>query len=189
MLRSGKEITQVAAEDKSVTLQTASFTVIEIGYNKIQNSTNLHSLAFQRYDYKYLDLSVRGVLRSADICSPLRSVILCGFCKHRDSLTAVNMQITVSSLKWYLQLPPNIGNFYQIMRRRQKTAIFKTLISVRIYFMTVSNEGLTALTFYSLLLAWCTIRFNIQQLYALPTLYLCVLYLSENKQRLVPLTA
>ena len=32
-------------------------------------------------------------------------------------------------------------------------------------------------------------QFNIQQLYAMPTLYLCVLYLSENKQRLVPLTA
>jgi hypothetical protein len=32
-------------------------------------------------------------------------------------------------------------------------------------------------------------QFNIQQLYALPTLYFCVLYLSENKQRLVPLTA
>jgi len=32
-------------------------------------------------------------------------------------------------------------------------------------------------------------QFSIQQLYALPTLYLCVLYLSENKQRLVPLTA
>ena len=31
--------------------------------------------------------------------------------------------------------------------------------------------------------------FNIQQLYVLPTLYLCVLYLSENKQRLVPLTS
>jgi hypothetical protein len=30
-------------------------------------------------------------------------------------------------------------------------------------------------------------QFKIQQLYALPTLYLCVLYLSENKQRLVPL--
>ena len=30
---------------------------------------------------------------------------------------------------------------------------------------------------------------NIQQLYVLPTLYLCVLYLPENKQRLVPLTA
>ena len=32
-------------------------------------------------------------------------------------------------------------------------------------------------------------QINIQQLCALPTLYLCVLYLSENKQRLVPLTA
>ena len=32
-------------------------------------------------------------------------------------------------------------------------------------------------------------QFNIQQLYILPTLYLCVLYLSENKQRLVPPTA
>jgi len=31
-------------------------------------------------------------------------------------------------------------------------------------------------------------QFNIQQLYAMPTLYLCVLYLSENKQRFVPLT-
>ena len=27
-------------------------------------------------------------------------------------------------------------------------------------------------------------QFNIQQLYVLPTLYFCVLYLSENKQRL-----
>ena len=32
-------------------------------------------------------------------------------------------------------------------------------------------------------------QFNIQKLYTLPTLYLCVLCLSENKQRLVPLTA
>ena len=32
-------------------------------------------------------------------------------------------------------------------------------------------------------------QFNIQQLYVLSTLYLCVLYLSQNKQRLVPLTA
>jgi len=32
-------------------------------------------------------------------------------------------------------------------------------------------------------------QFTIQQLYALSTLYLCVLFLSENKQRLVPLTA
>ena len=32
-------------------------------------------------------------------------------------------------------------------------------------------------------------QFNIQQLYVLPTLYLCVLYLSENKQRLAPITS
>ena len=32
-------------------------------------------------------------------------------------------------------------------------------------------------------------QFNIQQFYSLPTLYLCVLYLSQNKQRLVPLTS
>jgi len=32
-------------------------------------------------------------------------------------------------------------------------------------------------------------QFNNKQLYALPTLYLCVLYLSENNHRLVPLTA
>jgi len=32
-------------------------------------------------------------------------------------------------------------------------------------------------------------HFNIQQLYVLPTLYLCVLCLFENKERLVPLTA
>ena len=31
-------------------------------------------------------------------------------------------------------------------------------------------------------------QFNIQQLYALSTLHLCVLYLSQNEQRLVPLT-
>jgi hypothetical protein len=33
-------------------------------------------------------------------------------------------------------------------------------------------------------------QFNIEQLYAAHTVqYLCVLYLSQNKQRLVPLTA
>ena len=31
-------------------------------------------------------------------------------------------------------------------------------------------------------------QFNIQQLYVLPTLYLCVLYLSENKWQLLPHT-
>jgi hypothetical protein len=43
------------------------------------------------------------------------------------------------------------------------------------------------ISFSSLSVTWCTNRFNIQQLYALPTLYLWVLYLAENKQPLVPL--
>jgi len=45
------------------------------------------------------------------------------------------------------------------------------------------------LPFESLLVMWHNNGFNTWQLYALPTLYLCVLYLPENKQRLVPLTA
>jgi hypothetical protein len=32
-------------------------------------------------------------------------------------------------------------------------------------------------------------QFNIHQLYTLPIIYLCVLYLAESKQRLVPLTS
>jgi len=57
---------------------------------------------------------------------------------------------------------------------------------INIFFSWFINK--TLLTFQSLLVTWCNIRFNIQQLYTLPTLCLCVLYLSENKQRLVPLT-
>jgi len=40
--------------------------------------------------------------------------------------------------------------------------------------------------FKNLLVTWCTNQFNIQQLYALPTLYLFVLYLSVNKQWPLP---
>ena len=39
---------------------------------------------------------------------------------------------------------------------------------------------LTALTFQILLVTWCTNKFNIKQLYALPTQHLGVLYLSQN---------
>jgi len=44
------------------------------------------------------------------------------------------------------------------------------------------------LTFQSLLVTWCTNRFNFQELYFLSTLF-TYMYLSENKQRLVLLTA
>jgi len=42
---------------------------------------------------------------------------------------------------------------------------------------TVSHTANEVLTFQSLPVTWCTIRFNIQQLYVLPTMYLCVSYL------------
>jgi len=35
-------------------------------------------------------------------------------------------------------------------------------------------------TFYSLLVTWCTNRYNIQQLYALPTLFMCFLFIWEQ---------
>jgi len=53
----------------------------------------------------------------------------------------------------------------------------------------IENQDVQALTLLKSTGCVMHQQFNIQQLYALPTLYLCVLYLSENKQRLVPLTA
>ena len=58
--------------------------------------------------------------------------------------------------------------------------------------LIASQEGLCPMEMVNLLQATGYVmhqQFNIQQLYVLPTLYLCVLYLSENKQRLVSLTA
>jgi hypothetical protein len=57
--------------------------------------------------------------------------------------------------------------------------------------LRTSEVGATLVSF-NLLKTTCYVmhqQFNIQQLYVLPTLHLCVLCLSENKQRLVPLTA
>ena len=57
----------------------------------------------------------------------------------------------------------------------------------KVHLVGISTESKTPLTFESLLVTWC--MFNNHQLYALPTLYLYVVYLPESKQRLVPLTA
>jgi hypothetical protein len=51
----------------------------------------------------------------------------------------------------------------------------------------LASETMELLTFQSPLVTLRTNRFNIQELHFPPTLYLCVLYLSENKQRRVPL--
>jgi len=64
------------------------------------------------------------------------------------------------------------------MFQQHFVAIFREVVLRRIYFNLLKPTGYVM-----------DQQFNIQQLYVLPTLYLCVLYLSENKQRLVPLTA
>jgi hypothetical protein len=46
------------------------------------------------------------------------------------------------------------------------------------------ERAVASLTFQSLLITWCTNNFKIQQLCALPTLYLCVFQLSENESDL-----
>ena len=82
-----------------------------------------------------------------------------------------------------------IWQFINVNEKRKfsiKTIICKEYCSMK---WKTSHFLYMLLTFQSLLVTWCTNRFNIQLLYALPTLYLRVLYLSENKQWLVPLTA
>jgi len=63
------------------------------------------------------------------------------------------------------------------------SVVFRT-----VHYIKIKNYSYD-LTFSSLPVTWCTNKFNIQQLYALSTLYSYVLYLSANKQCLVPLTA
>ena len=73
-----------------------------------------------------------------------------------------------------INLPPNT--------HRLSTNVFE----LHIVIVGSSPEGL--FTSWNLLVMWCTNMFNNYELYVLSTLYLCVLCLSENKGRLVPLT-
>ena len=71
-----------------------------------------------------------------------------------------------------------------------KHACFKYCLSKwYVGLVTVSNLNLSALKLLQPTGHVMHQQFNIQQLYVLPTLYLCVSYLSENKQRLMSLTA
>ena len=85
------------------------------------------------------------------------------------------MEADLAPLDWYKFLSKNI---YQSLRMIEFAAQCQVLLIL--------------LSFFNLLKPTDRMmhqQFNIQQFYVLPTLYLCVLYLSENKQRLVPLTA
>ena len=77
-----------------------------------------------------------------------------------------------------------VNNAAAIMNALRLSLDFITVVTRHVEFCVVEN--------YNLLKSAGHVmhhQFNIQQLYVLPTLYICVLYLSENKQRLVPLTA
>ena len=69
---------------------------------------------------------------------------------------------------------------------------FKIVLKIIMMSKTKMITALCLVIFFNLLKPTGYVmhqQFNIQQLYLVPTLYLCVLYLSENKQRLLPLTA
>jgi hypothetical protein len=83
----------------------------------------------------------------------------------------------------------NISHYFLPLTKH--LIITSTYPKVLYYFLYLPTH-VTLFRSFNLLKSTCYVthqQFNIQQLYALPTLYLCVLYLSENKQRLVPLTA
>ena len=64
-----------------------------------------------------------------------------------------------------------------------------TIRVISLNILLIAHSVWSILTLWRLLVTWCTNKFNIQASYALPTLYLCVLYLSANKRRLVPLSS
>jgi len=79
---------------------------------------------------------------------------------------------------WVVQWPVAV-KFMSVFRRNRRQWTRRTKVPMLINKINVLNP--TGHVMHQ--------QFKIQQLYALPTLYFCVLYLFQNKQRLVPLTA
>ena len=105
-----------------------------------------------------------------------RSLFLC-FCFLAENLRSSEIALCLSHVE-------EVTGLYQQGLRREKSkknsSVFKSIYILfqRFRFNLLKPTGHVMHQ-----------QFNIQQLYVLSTLYLCVLYLSENKQRLVPLTA
>jgi hypothetical protein len=91
-------------------------------------------------------------------------------------------------------------NFYQLLRIARKfnktyytSAAFsnlyihhKNVVFQRKVKITDISYSRACLTFQSLAVTLHTARFNIKKFYVVPTLRLCVLYGSQNKQQLLP---
>jgi hypothetical protein len=80
---------------------------------------------------------------------------------------------------WMLILWPELATSQHIQWFAIHHCHCECLTDIRLPFAVI-------LSFYRLLVTWRTNWFKIQQLYVLSTQYFCVLYLSENKQRLLP---
>jgi hypothetical protein len=103
-----------------------------------------------------------------------------------------NLRVTGTTLRHRVNF--NFSGAFAIMRKR---LLASACLSVRPHGSLLPQDGCSLnliredvskmcwdnSSFINLLVTWCT-KFNIKQLYILPTLYL-----SQNKQRLVPLTA
>jgi hypothetical protein len=59
-------------------------------------------------------------------------------------------------------------------------------VEIRTGLLLSMSKKLYRLTFQSLAVTSRAIRFNIKKFYVVPTLCLCVLYGSQNKQQLLP---
>ena len=117
----------------------------------------------------------RPLLFPADKCQcPALSAIVSQPYPHRHSLqTCIHQYFASAKVKDDNRSATNTAG-----------CLVTKLYTMKTYFVTDAHINLSKPTGHVM-----HHQFNIQQLYALPTLYLRVLYLSENKQRLLPFTA
>ena len=119
---------------------------------------------------------ISSVLFSVMISSVLFSVMI----------SSVLFSVMISSLLFSVMISSVL---FSVMI---SSVLFGVMISSVLFFSYVNFFSLQLHTAFNLLNPAVSVmhhQFNIPQLYTLPSLCLCVLYLSENKQRLVPLTA
>jgi hypothetical protein len=88
-------------------------------------------------------------------------------------------------LRGCIHHPPNIKRVRKILALYKPKSWGNRRANVS-RFLTLCLWFLTFLTFSSLAVILHTTRFNIKKSYVVPTLRLCVLYGSQNKQQLLP---
>ena len=123
----------------------------------------------------FINTVCAGGRRQSDIGPNLRRLFRNFYCK-RDIPNTQDIVRAANPLLTLIFFSETIYFFYKILR--VKFPLTGLLITI--------NPTINLLKYNGYVMHQ---QRKIQQLYALPTLYLCVLYLSENKHRLVPLTA